>query len=42
MERNMKWTAKVLADGFWWSGIEISGTWRPLYRVGRVGNCLRF
>lgn len=38
----MKWTAKLLADGFWWNGIEVKGRWRPFFRVGRAGNCLRF
>lgn len=38
----MKWTARLLGDGFWWSGIEIKGVWRPLFRVGRAGECVRF
>lgn len=38
----MQWIAKLLPDGYWWNGIEVKGAWRPFYRVGRAGNCLRF
>lgn len=37
----MTWRAHII-NGFWWTGIEIRGAWQPLYRVGRVGDCLRF
>ncbi|QGZ14362.1 hypothetical protein PP940_gp127 [Rhizobium phage RL2RES] len=37
----MKWHAKPLS-GYWWMGIDIRGIWTPLYRVGRVGDCIRF
>lgn len=38
----MTWTAKLLADGFWWNGVEVKGLWMPFYRIGQAGNCLRF
>lgn len=34
--------AKLLADGYWWTGLVIKDRWVPFYRVGRAGNCLRF
>lgn len=37
----MKWYAKTLADGFVWLGIEVKGKWRPFYRAGRSGDCMR-
>lgn len=38
----MKWTTKLLPDGYWWAGVEVRGTWKPVLRVDRAGNCLRF
>lgn len=38
----MTWRAYPLGDGYWWSGIEIRGHWTPIYRVGKVGHCIRF
>ncbi|QIG73937.1 hypothetical protein PP935_gp162 [Rhizobium phage RHph_N34] len=37
----MKWHAHIIED-FWWTGIDIKGVWTPLFRVGRVGDCVRF
>ncbi|AIK68420.1 hypothetical protein P10VF_207 [Rhizobium phage vB_RleM_P10VF] len=37
----MKWYAHAI-DGYWWTGIHIRGVWTPLFRVGRVGDCVRF
>lgn len=38
----MQWYAKPLGDGYYWLGIEVKGVWRPFYRSGRVGDCIRF
>ncbi|QNG62712.1 hypothetical protein V1VFAS_027 [Rhizobium phage V1VFA-S] len=38
----MTWKAHALKDGFWWMGIEIRGIWTPIYRAGRIGDCIRF